>query len=85
MTEQYMRNISTAIVQLDTYSGDLSADDNDRFRFELNRMLFFFCSLLGGFGLCMAYVINRARDRNISAVIQLSIRLLNALVKSCKA
>lgn len=80
-----MRSISTAIVQLDTYSAGLSADDMDRFRDELNRTLFFFCNLLGGLGLCIAYVIKRARDRNMSAVIQLSIKLLKALVKRCKA
>lgn len=84
-TEQYMRSISTAIVQLDTYSAGLSADDMDRFRDELNRTLFFFCNLLDGLGLCIAYVMKRARDRNMSAVIQLSIKLLKALVKRCKA
>lgn len=53
-TEQYIRSISTAMVQLDTYSPGLSADDIDRFRDVLNRTLLFFCNLLGGFGLCIA-------------------------------
>lgn len=50
-TEQYIRSISTAMAELDTYTR-FPEEDVDSCGDEFNRMLFFFCNLVGAFGLC---------------------------------
>lgn len=83
-TEQYIRSISTAMEELETNSLCFPEEDTDGCGDEFNRMLLFFCNLLGGLGLCRAYVMKSAKERSRSADRQLSIRDLKAVAKRRK-
>lgn len=80
-TVQYIRSISIAMEEFETNSLFFPEEDTDGCGDEFNRILLFFCNLLGGLGLCRAYVMKSANERSRSADRQLSIRDLNALTK----
>mgnify|MGYP007115604707 CR=1 FL=1 len=65
--QQYIRSISIATATGEAYASDLPADAGDCSRLVLSQRLLFLCSLVGGFGLWIEYVMKSARDRCKSA------------------
>ena len=80
-TEQYIRSISIAMEESETNFLCFPDEDTDGCGDEFNRILLFFCNLIGGLGLCRAYVMKSANERRRSADGQLSIRDLKAVTK----